>query len=117
VVLASDTHNAWANDLQDAQGNRIGVEFATPSVSLPGIEAVFTNENPVQFAAVLEALIGPLAYTDTRRCGALLLTLSRTEARYEYRYVSTIASKTYSAAAGRTMRMLPDAANRKLQAV
>src|SRR6185369_3773958 len=30
VVLAGDSHNAWASDLKDAAGNRVGVEFATP---------------------------------------------------------------------------------------
>ena len=39
VVLAGDTHNAWANDLSTSQGVAVGVEFAGPSVSSPGLEA------------------------------------------------------------------------------
>ncbi|MCE2497371.1 MAG: alkaline phosphatase D family protein, partial [Flavobacteriales bacterium] len=30
VVLAGDTHNGWANNLKDMEGNQVGVEFATP---------------------------------------------------------------------------------------
>ena len=36
VVLAGDTHNAWASELADADGNAVGVELATSSVSSPG---------------------------------------------------------------------------------
>jgi alkaline phosphatase D len=81
VVLAGDTHNAWANDLADLQGNAVGVEFATTSVSSPGFEAIFPNENPIAFARGLEALIGPLVYADTSRRGFLLITATATECR------------------------------------
>lgn len=60
VVLAGDTHNAWASDLRDLAGNAVGVEFATPSVSSPGFEAFFTEEDPAALAAALTALIDPL---------------------------------------------------------
>jgi alkaline phosphatase D len=39
-----------------------------------------------------------------------------TETRAEYRYVDTIQSKTYSASVGKTLRMLPGSANRKIVA-
>lgn len=45
VVLAGDTHNAWANELQDMNGNAVGVEFATSSVSSPGFEEYLPREN------------------------------------------------------------------------
>jgi alkaline phosphatase D len=117
VVVAGDTHNAWANDLLDAQGNRIGVEFATPSVSSPGFEGVFPNENPVQFAAALEQLIGPLQYADTSRRGFLTVTFTATEARADWTFVSTITDRTYTAAVGRSLRTLPGAANRRLVSI
>ena len=65
VVLAGDTHNAWASDLADLRGNAVGVEFATPGVTSPGLEAFFTTENPLAVAAGLTQLIGPLQYADT----------------------------------------------------
>jgi alkaline phosphatase D len=47
----------------------------------------------------------------------VVLTVTPTETRADYRYVSTIASKTYTAAVGKSLRMLPGAANRKIVAV
>lgn len=114
VVLAGDTHNAWGNDLLDAQGNQIGVEFGTPSVTSPGLEGIFANENPVQFAAGLEALIGPLFYADTSKRGFLVVTATRTEMRCDYRYVSTIASRTYTSSVGKSLRTVAGAGNRRL---
>lgn len=114
VVLSGDTHNAWGNDLLDLQGNRCGVEFATPSVSSPGFEAVFPNEDPQVFAASVEALIGPLKYAETSRRGFLLLTITAAECRAEWRFVSTVRSRDYTATVGRTLRVLPGASNRAL---
>jgi alkaline phosphatase D len=114
VVLAGDTHNAWGNDLLDLQNNRCGVEFATPSVSSPGFEAVFPDEDPQVFAASVEALIGPLKYAETSRRGYLMITATAAECRGDWRFVSTTQSRTYSASTGRTMRVLPGSANRQL---
>jgi alkaline phosphatase D len=38
VILAGDTHNAWTSDLYNQQGEQVGLELATSSVSSPGIE-------------------------------------------------------------------------------
>jgi alkaline phosphatase D len=114
IVLAGDTHNAWANDLADLQGNAVGVEFATASVSSPGFEGIFPNENPVAFARGLEALIGPLYYADTSQRGFMLLTADDAECRAEWRYVSTVFSRNYTASIGRTLRTLPGAGQRRV---
>lgn len=116
VVLAGDTHNAWGNDLLDAQGRRCGVEMATPSVSSPGFEAVFPNETPQVFAAAVEQLIGPLQYADTSRRGYLLVTATPTECRADWRFVSTTQSRSFTASTGRTLRVLPGASGRALVA-
>jgi alkaline phosphatase D len=115
VVLAGDTHNAWANDLLDLAGNRVGVEFATPSVSSPGFEAFFTD-NPATLAASLTQLIGPLEYCDTSRRGFLLVTADATQCRADWVYVNTLTSRTYTAVSDRTLRMLPGASGRRLVA-
>jgi len=116
VVLAGDTHNAWASDLADLQGRAVGVEFGVPAVSSPGFEGYFPTAAPAMVAAGMEQLIGPLQYAETASRGFMVLTVTPTETRAEYRYVSTIASKTYTAATGKTLRTLPGAANRKLVA-
>ncbi len=114
VVLAGDTHNAWANDLLDFQGNQVGVEFATPSVSSPGFETIFPNEVPAVFAAGIEQLIGPLQYADTSQRGYLVITANRNEVRADWRYVSTIATRTYTAAVGKSLKALPGTGNRRI---
>jgi len=116
VVLAGDTHNAWASDLADLQGRAVGVEFGVPAVSSPGFEGYFPTAAPAMVAAGMEQLIGPLQYAETASRGFMVLTVTPTETRAEYRYVSTIASRTYTAATGKTLRTLPGAANRKLVA-
>lgn len=114
VVLAGDTHNAWASDLLDRGGNQIGVEFATPSVSSPGLEAFFTTEDPRAVASGLQTLIGPLVYAETASRGYLLVTATATECRAEWRFVSTVKSPSYRVSTGRVLRMLPGAGQRRL---
>jgi alkaline phosphatase D len=116
VVLAGDTHNAWANDLIDAAGHAVGVEFATPGVSSPGLEAVFPNEDPVAFAAGVQQLIGPLVYAETQHRGFMLVTATSTECRAEWRFVDTVKNLTYRTFAGRSLSVLPGAGQRRIVA-
>jgi alkaline phosphatase D len=117
VALAGDTHNAWANDLADLQGVAVGVEFATSSVTSPGLEAFFPTENPQTLARGLEALIGPLVYTDSSQRGYMIVTASAAECRADWRFVDTIYNRTFTAATGKSLRVLPGAANRKVVGV
>ena len=87
-----------------------------PSVTSPGFESYFPGAAPATVAGGMEQLIGPLQYAETSLRGFVVLTVTPTETRAEYRYVDTIQSKTYSASVGKTLRMLPGAANRKLVA-
>ncbi len=114
VVLAGDTHNAWASDLQDRSGQAVGVEFGVSSVSSPGFETVFPNEDPAAVAAGLVQVIGSLQYAETGSRGFMVLVVTPTETRAEYRYVSTVKSRTYSALSAKVLRTLPGAGNRKL---
>lgn len=116
VVLSGDTHNAWANDLQDLAGNQIGVEFATSSVTSPGFEEYLPAENPATLAAALTQLIGPLQYCDTSRRGYMLLTATPAECRADWVFVDTIASRSYVANGTAAMRVLPGAGQRRLVA-
>jgi alkaline phosphatase D len=116
VVLAGDTHNAWANDLLDGAGRQVGVEFATSSVTSPGFEDYLPNENPQQLAAALTQLIGPLVYADTSRRGYMVVTATATECRCDWIFVSTILSREYTATVAQSLRTLPGAAQRRLVA-
>jgi len=116
IVLSGDTHNAWASNLTDRNDKQIGVEFATSSVSSPGFEAVFPNENPDMFAAGLVQLISGLQYANTQHRGYLTLTVTAAEAIAEWQFVDTVKSKDYSvlSAYGKTLKVLSGAGNRKI---
>jgi len=117
VVLAGDTHNAWASNLQDLAGNQVGVEFATSSVTSPGFEEYLPKENPQQLAGALTQLIGPLEYADTSRRGYMVVSASAQECRCDWIFVSSILSRDYSASVGKSLKVLPGAGQRKLLAV
>ena len=106
VVLAGDTHNAWANDLQLLNGTPAGVEFATSSVSSPGFEEYLPNENPQVLAASLRQLITPLKYCDTSRRGFMVVTATPTACRAEWVFVSNILQRSYTASVGGAMQVL-----------
>lgn len=106
VVLSGDTHNAWANDLLDFQNNRVGVEFATSSVSSPGFEEFFPNESPAAVAGGLAQLIGPLVWANTQLRGYMLVTATAQECRADWKFVTTVKSQTYSVLVGQSLRTL-----------
>ena len=64
VVLAGDSHNAWASDLA-ADGRAAGVEIATHSVTSPGIEQLASLAAPADVAAAIRAANPALAWCDT----------------------------------------------------
>ena len=110
VVLSGDTHNAWANELQDRNGNAVGVEFATSSVTSPGFEEYLPNENPAMLASALQQMIAPLKYCDTARRGYLVLTATASECRADWVYVSTITSRNYTASTDKSLKVVAGAA-------
>jgi len=116
VVLSGDTHNAFASDLDDLAGHPVGVELGGPGVSAPGLEEIFVAEDPVVFAAGITGLIGPLVYADTSRRGWMLVTVTPAEVTSEWRFVSTVKSRTYTSAVGQRLKVLPGAGGRRLVA-
>ena len=114
VVLAGDTHNAWASDLHDADGRQVGVEFATSSVSSPGMEGIYPDRDPEDVAAMMVGLIEPLYYAQTSKRGYMIITASHEQTRCDWRFVDTVYSHDYTAETGRSLRVLPGPGNRKL---
>ncbi len=114
VVLAGDTHNAWASDLRDGAGQQVGVEFATASVSSPGLECSYPERPPEQVARMMEQLIEPLYYAQTSKRGYMVVTASDDEVRCDWRFVDTVHSRQFSAATERSLRTLAGPGNRKI---
>lgn len=112
VVLAGDTHNAWANELQDMNGNAVGVEFATSSVTSPGFEEYLPSEDPATLAGAFQQLIPTLKYADTARRGYLLVTATASECRADWVFVNTIAQHNYNASTDKSLKVLAGASGR-----
>lgn len=104
VSLAGDTHNAWAFELADAQGHGVGVEFATPSVSSPGMERFI----PVPPGIVAERFVATnpeLVYLDAERRGWLELEMTAEAATGRWHFVTTVLSRRYQALLGPAYRV------------
>ncbi|MBY6185391.1 alkaline phosphatase D family protein [Marinobacter hydrocarbonoclasticus] len=97
VVLAGDTHNAWANNLSDASGNPVGVEFATASVSSPGLEEYLNiaPEDVVATEAGIASLVEGLEYLNAADRGYMTVTFTADKAVAQWRFVADIKSDIY----------------------
>ncbi|MBE0459036.1 alkaline phosphatase D family protein [Pseudoalteromonas prydzensis] len=119
VVLAGDTHNGWAGQLVTDAANPIaasqnaGVEFATSSVSSPGLEeylALNTQEPEVtaQMEQVIALLVNDLIYNNLVDRGYLTVTFTPEQATAKWNYVSSIKTASYEMQTERSkeLRML-----------
>ncbi len=97
MCLAGDTHNAWASELKDVSNNPIGVEFATSSVSSPGLEEYLALD-PVAIAQMeytLPHLVSELQWADIKQRGFMRVTFTADAAQSTWYLVSTIKDKKY----------------------
>lgn len=107
VVLAGDTHNAWANNIRrinpdtgQVQGNPVAVEFATSSVSSPGLEE-YLGLDDTNLAAIAGAetaittLVDDLKYMNVNQRGYMVVTFTPKEARASWHFVDTIRNRDY----------------------
>jgi alkaline phosphatase D len=99
VVLAGDTHNSWANELKDMSGNNVGVEFATTSVSSPGMEEYLyltSTEQAMQLEGALSLLIDDLKYSNLNNRGFMEVIFTPSEAISNWHYVANYDAATYT---------------------
>jgi alkaline phosphatase D len=112
VVLAGDTHNAWHSDLTlmglaDARlaGTKVGEEFATSSVSSPGLENYLVTLSPAQIKGIFEGVVDDLNWIDASQRVFLKMSFTSSEAKGEWFFVNTISNRTYTSALGQTKTM------------
>lgn len=98
VVVAGDTHNAWHGTLKNAKGESVGVEFATPGVTPPGMEhyLALNTAQAKQMADSLSLLINDLNYCDLSHRGYMLLTITKEQITTDWRYIDNINSPSYN---------------------
>ena len=98
VVLAGDTHNAWASELSNDAGEIVGCELATSSVTSPGLEYYLglSSESAASTEAGIISLIDGLKYANLTNRGLLTVTFTKQETQAEWHFVDTILSSEYS---------------------
>lgn len=94
VMLAGDTHNAWAFDLETEAGDTVGVEFATAGVSSPGMEEYLPADPTIVRDAIM-AKSPELKYLNSHNRGWLELDISEAAVTATYQYVSTVREPEY----------------------
>jgi alkaline phosphatase D len=105
VSLAGDSHNAWYSDLTDVNGRKAGTEFATSSVTSPGLEAIFGSD-PATITGLEQAitlLMNDLQYFNASQRGYVMASFTASQAKSEWRYVSTVALKSTVTVTGKTV--------------
>ncbi|CAA0104545.1 Phospholipase D [BD1-7 clade bacterium] len=112
VVLAGDTHNAWANNLTDTNGNPVAVEFATAGVTSPGLESYlgFAPEEAPATEQGIVGLVSDLHYLNARDRGYMVVSFEHDDVTCEWHYVSDITNKVFSLQEdrGKTMEVSHD---------
>ena len=94
VVVAGDTHNAWANNLQDAALRPVGVEIGAPGITSPGIE---TYPVPAEIMQKAYKRASPeIADLDLKHRGWAEVTLTPTEITNQWHFVDTVLDKNYT---------------------
>jgi alkaline phosphatase D len=93
VVLAGDSHNAWAFDLAH-EGTPVGVEFGGQSVSSPGFENYLTFVKPDVLAGALVAENAQLKWADTAQRGYMMVELTPARATTEYRFTGGVKQRS-----------------------
>lgn len=118
VTLSGDSHNAWFADLTTLAGEKVGVEFATSSVTAPGFESVGLGSlaSSLDGSALVPqlgnaaigaglGLVDDLNYSDSNRRGYLLMTVTNDAVKGEYVFMSTVKSASYTATVGKTINV------------
>ena len=98
IVITGDTHTWWANDLIARNGDHMGVELGTHSVTSPSPYAKsFLNGRGAEYALLTNQLNSDVRYLNGENHGFIDLTITKKRARALFVGVDTIESPRYSA--------------------
>ena len=112
LVLAGDTHNGWAFEL-DHDGAKAGIELGVCSVSSPGFENYLSFVKPDVLAGSLVEENDQLKWADTSQRGYMVVELTPTRAVTEYRFVAGIKQRSTQLAG--TKRITSEAGSGRLE--
>ncbi|MCC2980825.1 alkaline phosphatase D family protein [Sphingomonas sp. IC4-52] len=105
IVLAGDSHAAWANDLYDDGRALVASEFGATAITSPSYGSLLPG-----LGSVLAEVNREVAFCDQDGKGYTLLTLTRTAATAQFVTVSTILAKPFHRQVVASYRARPGAA-------
>lgn len=106
ITLTGDTHNAWAIDLHDEAGVRVGTEFGVTSVTSPSrFERL--NLPGVDFGTYTEEAAAEVLRHNAYDRGYVHLTLTREAATAQLMVVDTCKSRDFNAYPDSVWRVRP----------
>lgn len=91
LAFAGDSHAAWANDLYDDSGHRVGAEFGTTAITSPSFGALLPG-----LGEIIAAQSPEVAFCDQERKGYTLVTLTPDEAIADFVVVSTVTERKFT---------------------
>jgi alkaline phosphatase D len=118
VIIAGDSHNAWAANLRGNVGAGIqdlGVEFGGSSVTSPGFEEFFLGFPPAGLNALFvessqnKSPTDKLVFADTSRRGYMRLDVTETKLTTTFVFLSTAFSTSYTVDRSIRFEVLPGA--------
>jgi alkaline phosphatase D len=95
LVLAGDTHNAWAFNLANDQAQPVAVELGTPGVNSPGLETYLATE-PDVLARAMQDASSELYAVDTAQRGWSEVVLTPESATNQWHFVSTVLDRDFT---------------------
>ncbi len=97
ITLAGDSHNAWCSELSDHKGKGVGVEFATSSVTSPGLEKYLGLDLQTigQMEFVIPQLVSDLQWVNLKQRGFVRLDIDHQQVLSTWHFVSTVKEKEY----------------------
>ncbi|WP_395644732.1 alkaline phosphatase D family protein [Terricaulis sp.] len=105
MVIAGDSHTAWANEINDENG-RVAVEFGATSITSPSDASFFTAAG-IDFSAGVRARNPHIKFTEANHRGFTVLTLTKDNVTAEYMAVSTITTKQFETTTLATFTVAP----------
>ena len=102
-----------------AANQAAGVEFATASVSSPGLESYLSlnTQDPqavAQIEQVITLLIDDLTYNNLVDQGYLTVTFTAEQAQAQWHYINTVKDSNYQVLSTRSKQLSVNAGSRQL---
>ncbi|MFN3470485.1 MAG: alkaline phosphatase D family protein, partial [Novosphingobium sp.] len=91
LAFAGDSHAAWANDLHDDAGNRIGAEFGATAITSPSYGSILPG-----LGRIIAAQSPEVVFCDQDMKGYTLVTITPDAAVADFVTVSTVLSPRFT---------------------